>query len=641
MADRLADAVSPYLRSHSTNPVDWFAWGDEPFAEARRRDVPVLVSIGYSTCHWCHVMARETFSDPVIGARLLSGFVAVKVDREEHPEVDASYLAAAGAFTANLGWPLNVFVTPQGRAFYAGTYWPPAPTGGLPSFGQVLDAVSEAWTERRAEVEEGAAAIADAVRKSARPPAATELEHGRAEELLLAAVDELAGAEDRGFGGFGGASKFPVAPALLFLLERAAGGDGGALALARRSLDAISGRNLPSGRPVAALRDRVDGGFFRYATRRDWSDPHYERMLYDNAQLLVAFTRLAQLDSEARTAAIEVAEGIARFLIEVLERPRGGFAAGQDSESTVDGVRVEGGYFALDAVARAAQEAPTLDAKVLTGWNGLAIGALANAGFVLARDPWIAAARRAADLMLTGHRGPDGAFARASIQTASGEMRLSGAVATLEDYGMLASGLIDLAGATGEVRYAVVARELVDRCGAAAAAVTGTFAVPGGGDPVLAAQGTALEFDPSEGAYPSGLTAMARASYSLYLVTGFAGYRDAATRVIHRLLPLAAAAPVSYGAVLALASALTKPIRQLVVVGTNSRSALAAIARWVHGTGAISTAVTPLQANALAEAGFGLFAGRQREAAYLCRDFVCRLPLYDDDALLGALRDGR
>lgn len=639
MADRLADALSPYLRSHAANPVDWFPWSDEAFAEARRRDVPVLVSIGYSTCHWCHVMSRESFSDPVIAARLNSGFVAIKVDREEHPDVDASFLAAAGAFTGNLGWPLNVFVTPEGKTFFAGTYWPPTAVGQLPSFGQVLDAVTDAWTSRRTEVEQTADAVGDALRQSADRLSTSAADSEAVPERLVtdslaAAVDELAAYEDGEFGGFGGAPKFPVAPVLLFLLERAATGDRLALEIAGRALSAISGLDQPRERVIAALRDRIDGGFFRYATQRDWSDPHYERMLYDNAQLLVAFARLAQLDPAARQASCDVAEGIAAFLIEVMEQPEGGFASAQDSESTVGGRRLEGAYFALDAAARVAQDPPALDAKVLTGWNGLAIGALATAGFVLSRDPWITAARRAADALIARHLRVDGTLVRASLAG-----RISAANATLEDYGMLASGLLDLAAATGEVRYAVVARSLVDLVlvDQSRAFEGETFVVPGGGDPVLLSLGIALENDPSEGAYPSGLSSLARACTSLHLVTGHVSYRQAAERVIHQLMPVAAPRPVSFGATLAVASALAQPIEQLVVVSEDRHSPLAAVARSLFRSGAINTVLSPAQAAAFADAGFELFEGRQREAAYLCRNFVCRMPFDDASELAEAV----
>lgn len=630
MADRLADAMSPYLRSHATNPVDWYPWGAEAFAEASRRDVPVLVSIGYSTCHWCHVMSRESFSDPAIAARLAEDFVAIKVDREEHPDVDASYLAAAAAFTDSLGWPLNVFVTPEGQAFYAGTYWPPTPAGQSPSFVQVLEAVTDAWSSRRAEVEETARAVSAALREQAESLAGPVGDSRPCIDRLDAAVDELVAYEDGEFGGFGGAPKFPVAPVLLFLLERASGGDRKALALARRALAAISGQGLASHQSVTALRDRVEGGFFRYATRRDWSEPHFERMLYDNAQLLMAFTRLVQLDSDARETNIEIAEGIAGYLIEVMEQPEGGFASAQDSESIVDGVRREGTYFALGAVDRQGQVPPALDAKILTGWNGLAIGALATAGFVSRQAHWLAAARRAADVLIARHLRPDGTLLRASI-----DRRISNANATLEDYGMLASGLLELSTATGEASYALVGKALVDS--SLSAAGEGIFGVPGGGDPVLTAQGTAIEHDPSEGAYPSGLSAMARASASLYLLTGDRQYREASERVIAQLMPLAARRPVSFGETLAVASALSQPIEQLVVVSSDPNSELADVARARFRSGRVTAVVTPAQAMAFAAAGFELFVGRDQDAAYLCQDFVCRLPVMDPAQLSNVL----
>jgi uncharacterized protein YyaL (SSP411 family) len=626
MADRLRDAVSPYLRSHADNPVDWYPWGVEAFAEAARRGVPLLVSIGYSTCHWCHVMARESFGDPVLAAFLNANFVPVKVDREEHPDVDASYLAAAGAFTENLGWPLTVFVTPQGKPFYAGTYWPPVAVGGQPSFRQVLVAVLDAWANRRDEVEDTAAAVTDALG----PPTTRVAGVLPGDAEFDAVVHALAEAEDERFGGFGGAPKFPVAPVVLFLIERAASGDAVALALARRTLRAIAGCDRPADGSVSALRDRAEGGFFRYATMRDWSDPHYERMLYDNAQLLSAYVRLGQLDPGGRPDIVDIVEGIAGFLLSVLERPDGGFASAQDSESVVDGIRVEGGYYRLDAADRLAQQRPAVDAKVLTGWNGLAIGALASAGFVLARTPWIDAARRAADAVIRRHLLPDGSVLRASV-----DGRPSAARATLEDFGMLAAGLLDLAAASGEARYAVVARDLVDR--SIAAGRSTPFGVPGGPDPVLVAHGTALEVDASEGAYPSGLSAMARATYSLYLLTGYARYREATTRTIEILAPLAVPHPVSFGAVLAVASAATRPIMQLLVVSDDRHSPLVAEARGLYRGGAVVSVVTRPQAAAFAAAGFGLFAGRQREAAYLCHHFVCRLPIADADELRRAL----
>ncbi|CAN5122825.1 thioredoxin domain-containing protein [soil metagenome] len=607
MPNQLRDAVSPYLRSHADNPVDWFPWSEAAFAEARARDVPVLVSIGYSTCHWCHVMARESFSDPQLAAYLNANFVAIKVDREEHPDVDASYLAAAGAFTSNLGWPLNVFVTPEGRAFFAGTYFPPVALPEHPSFRQALAAVTDAWTERRADVEQNAATIAQAL-------AAPVVSAGGSlptVDQLDAAVAELIEYEDAEFGGFGGAPKFPVAPALLFLLERAASGGAEALALADRTLTLMA---------ASDLRDPVEGGFFRYATLRDWSDPHYERMLYDNALLLQAYTRLEQLGGSGRA----IAEGIADFLLGVLRLPGGGFASAQDSESTVDGQRVEGGYYRLDSAARAAQTPPALDEKVLTGWNGLAIEALALAGTVFSRSDLVAAAGAAADYLIERHIQPDGTLLRASIGD-----RVSEARATLEDFGMLSGGLLQLAISSGEVRYAEVARRLVDGSIAAAGSDGAAFGVPGGADPVLSGQGLAIESDPSEGAYPSGISSMAAASNRLHLLTADSRYREASTRAIARVAALAVPRPVSFGMTLAVASTLLAPIGQLVVVTDVPDAAIATPAqRWYRG-GATSVIVTREQAAGFAAAGFELFEGRDREAAYLCEDFVCRLPVTD------------
>jgi len=611
MANRLASAVSPYLRSHAGNPVDWFEWGAEAFAEAERRQVPVLVSIGYATCHWCHVMARESFSDPDLAEYLNDNFVAIKVDREEYPDVDASYLAAASAFTSNLGWPLNVFVTPKAETFFAGTYFPPRAIDPHPSFFQVLTAVTDAWTERRDEVETNAAQIATALRGLGQQPSGAlpgDLEFSRV-------VTELVAYEDVTHGGFGSAPKFPVATVLHLLLDRGSLGDSGSQALAERTLAAMA---------ASDLRDGIEGGFFRYSTRADWSDPHYERMLYDNALLLGAY---------ARVGAHEVAEGVAQFLVRVMQRDAGGFASAQDSESTVDGERVEGGYYALSEDERAQQTPPAIDGKVLTGWNGLAIEALAASGSRLDRPEWIAAARRAADYLLDRHVLAD-RLVRVSI-----EGTLSEASATLEDYGMLANGLLELALATGEAHYAVAARSLVD------ATLTGApFAVPGGADPVLAAHGLALQADPSEGAYPSGISAMAAAAQRLYSLTADPRYREAARTAMELFAPLAVQRPIAFGAALGVMSALAADSTQLVVVAgeaSHEGEDVASVARAWQRSGALVAVVTSEQSRALAEAGFELFESRTSRAgestAYFCRDFVCALPVTDAASLLETL----
>ena len=603
MPNRLGSAVSPYLLSHADNPVDWYPWGADAFAAAAVRDVPVLVSIGYSTCHWCHVIARESFSDPELAAYLNAHFVSIKVDREEHPDVDASYLAAASAFTEQLGWPLTVFATPTGRAFYAGTYFPPIPAQGLPSFRDVLEAMANAWAEHRDDVLDTSARLAAALGAATGPAHSTNVLPTSAD--FDSVVGELLKFEDSEFGGFGGSPKFPVAPVLGFLLDRGDLGDERAAALDRRALRAMA--NSP-------LRDETGGGFFRYSTRRDWSDPHYERMLYDNALLLDAYSRIGDFD---------IATGIAHFLLTVLRLPEGGFASAQDSESTVDGRRVEGGYYLLDATARSRQTPPALDEKVLTGWNGLAISALASAGSRLGRPDWIDAATLAADRVSVDP------LVRARIGD-----RESAARPTLEDFGMLAEGLVRLALATGEVRFAVRARELVE-----STRVDEGFAVPGGPDPVLVAQGLVFENDPSEGAYPSGLSSITQAAVALDRLGGGGSLRRA---VIASLAPVASLAferPISFGSALGVLSRLGVPLRQLVVVSENRDDDLAVVARgWSAG---LAVVVTPAQSRAFAAEGFELFEARGdtngQPTAYLCENFACRLPVTDLSALVSLL----
>lgn len=597
--ERLAASTSPYLRAHAGNPVEWWPWSEEAFAEAARRDVPVLISIGYATCHWCHVMARESFSDPETAAHLNAGFVAIKVDREEHPDVDAAYLAAASAFTPSLGWPLTVFTTPDGAAFYAGTYYPPRPVHGVPAFREVLDAITDAWTQRRGEVQQSAAAVVAALTAD-RPTPSGSLPPG----ALDAAVQSLLDVEDTEFGGFGAAPKFPTTPVLAFLLEH---GSGPARDLARRTLAAMA---------ASPLRDPVEGGFFRYAVRRDWSEPHYERMLTDNAQLLACYAAIG----DEPTAA-----GIAEFLIRVLRVPDG-FASGQDSESDVDGVRVEGGYYALDAEARAAQPAPALDGKVLTGLNGIAIGALADAGVRFARPAWIATARKAAEAVLARHGS------RPPLRRASLDGKVSDAVATLEDYGGLAGGLLRLALATGEPRYAEIARDLVEACA--------DGAPPDGGDPVLAAHGLALPPEVSDGATPSGSALLADAALLLAALSGDDGHTRVAERAIASALALAPAQPISFGAALGIAARLARPVSQLVVVG-RGESALADVARRWGGPARVLAIVPEPAAEAFTAAGFELFAARTArdgaDTAYLCEHFVCDLPLTDPARLADRL----
>jgi len=595
--NRLGSAVSPYLRQHADNPVDWREWGPDAFAEARARDVPVLVSVGYATCHWCHVMARESFSDPEVAELLRRDFVAVKVDREERPDVDASLMASASAFTQQLGWPLTAFTTGDAQVFFAGTYYPPVPVGQVGSFRQVLAAVLDAWRERRHEVDANATAIAAAIRQGAEAEATAR--GGGADggdeprlptvDAIRAVTTQLAASEDTTYGGFGGAPKFPSTPLLEFLADVAADGDDAARALLERSLHAIRSTELTD----------ADGGVFRYATKRDWSVPHYERMLYDNAGLLAV-------------ADAEQARGIADFLRDTLRRDDGAFVAAQDSESTMDGRRVEGEWYRLPLDQRGRFDPPPLDDQVLTGWNGLAIRGLAIAGSRHGDDEMLAIARGAADAVLAAHVRDGHVVVRSSTPRGA-----SSAAPTVEDVGLFAEGLLELALVTGDVTLAEQARTIVDD------GLAGRFTV----DPVLAGAGTATGEQPQT-AIRSGTVALASAAVTLAALTGDDAYRDAAARLVADRASTGTERPLGHADALGVALALGRPSREVVVVASDPVDPMRAVTRDARRPGTVVARVTPDQADQWAEAGFELFAGRGAldPAGYVCHDRVCALP---------------
>ncbi|MCS6556338.1 thioredoxin domain-containing protein [Curtobacterium flaccumfaciens] len=602
--NRLGTSVSPYLRLHADNPVDWREWGPEAFAEARERGVPVLVSVGYATCHWCHVMARESFDDPEIGELLRRDFVSVKVDREERPDVDASLMASASAFTQQLGWPLTTFLTPDGHVFFAGTYFPPTPVGQVPAFRQILAAVLDAWTERRHEVDANASAIATAIRQGAVADATARSGEGGAGadpglpsvDTIRAVTSQLSQAEDTTYGGFGGAPKFPSTPLLEFLADAAADGDAEADGLLDRSLHAIRASELTD----------ADGGVFRYATKRDWSVPHYERMLYDNAGLLAV-------------AGAEQARGIADFLRDTLRRADGAFVAAQDSESTIDGRRVEGEWYRRPVAERAQLDPPPLDDQVLTGWNGLAIRGLAIAGAQHGDPELVALARGAADAVLAAHVQDGHVTVRSSTPRG-----VSSAPATVEDVGLLAEGLLELALVTGEISYATVARSLVDD------GLAERFDV----DPVLAAAGTATGEQPQT-AMRSGTVALASAAATLGALTGDEALRVAAARLVADRARTGTERPLGHADALGVALALQRPSREIVVVTSGTDDPMRAVAHRGRRPGTVVATTTPEQARDWAEAGFSLFEGRDvlDPAAYVCHDRVCELPSRSADAL--------
>ncbi|MFQ4147769.1 thioredoxin domain-containing protein [Arthrobacter sp. LAPM80] len=392
--NRLAGEPSAYLRQHAQNPVNWQPFDAAAFAESAARDVPIFLSVGYAACHWCHVMADESFQDPAIGAYLNEHFVAIKVDREERPDVDDAYMAATQALSGQGGWPMSVFLTPAGRAFYAGTYFPPRPVPGRPSFTQVLAAVHEAWTERRAEVEQTAGSLAETLSQplwkvgaapaspAAVPASGVELAVEAEEEFpdAVAAVAALGRAEDVLYGGFGQAPKFPPTPALEFLLRHAASG-----AETAEQARGLVGRTL--GAMVhSALFDQLCGGFSRYSVTADWSEPHYEKMLYDNAallQVLVHWIRLAQASDGGRASpdgdgpaplgvveARDAAVALISWLMAEMRLPGGAFASSLDADTVIDGAHFEGASYRWTMAELQSAARETVAREVAAGGRG-------------------------------------------------------------------------------------------------------------------------------------------------------------------------------------------------------------------------------------------------------------------------------
>jgi uncharacterized protein YyaL (SSP411 family) len=656
MANQLASATSPYLLQHKDNPVDWWQWGPDALAEAERLSRPILLSIGYAACHWCHVMAHESFEDDEVAAVLNRGFVAIKVDREERPDIDAIYMSATTAMTGRGGWPMTCILTPAGEPFFCGTYFP------KPSFLQLLSGVSEAWTNRRHEVLASGSQIVEALRSSTTvgaPAHVGTIELERAEELLSSSYDWTN-------GGFGGAPKFPPSMVLEFLLRHwGRTGSERALLMAEGTCEAMA---------RGGMYDQLAGGFARYSVDSGWVVPHFEKMLYDNAQLLRVYLHLWR--ATGSPLAERVSRQTADFLLRDLGTAEAGFASALDADADgvegltyawtprkivdvlgeVDGRRAaallevtgsgtfEHGSSTLqlrlepedslwwDAIrqrllaARRLRPQPARDDKVVTGWNGLAIAALSEAGVLLGEPAYLAAAQQCANFLVDVHL-VDGRLRRASRRGVAGA-----AMGVADDYGNLAEGLLALHQATGQPRWLAAAGDLLD------VALT-HFADQRGGFFDAADDAEELFTRPrsaADNAEPSGQAALSGALLTHSALTGSPGNRQSAEAAVAAAAGLAAHDPRFAGWTLAVAEAIAAGPRQVAVVGNGLQAAeMLRVARASASPGLVIAHGSP------DEPGVPLLADRPLVdggvAAYVCRGFVCDLPVTTPEELSAAL----
>jgi len=652
---------SPYLLDHVDNPVDWWEWTEEAFAEARRRDVPIFLSIGYSACHWCHVMAHESFEDPKLAEVLNAGFVSIKVDREERPDVDAIYMDATIALTGHGGWPMSVFLDHQGRPFYAGTYFPPQPRHGMPSFGQLLEALSQAWSQRRGEVEGAGERITEALRKR---ELVTPMAPPPDDTVLARALEALDRDFDERHAGFGGAPKFPPSMALEFCLREAARtGDARALRMAERTLEAMA---------RGGMYDQLGGGFARYSVDAAWVVPHFEKMLYDNALLLRVYAHWWRMSGSA--LAERVVRATAGFLLREMRTDQGAFAAALDADSEgvegkfyawspallvqalgeVDGTWAAEQLFVTDEgtfehgwstlqlhsdpadwrrweriqvallQARAERVRPTRDDKVVAAWNGLAIAALADAGVLLGEPRWVQAAVEAAAVIVDVHLrvDPDGRY---RLLRTSRDGRVGTNDGVLADYGDVAEGFLALYQATGVQSW-------LERAGGLLEAAVAHFADGQGGFFDTSDDAPALvrrPRDPGDNAEPSGWFATANACLTYAALTGRGDLRQVAERALGLVSEMAGRAPRSVGWGLATASALLAGPLELAIVGADDTPGmpdLLAEARRVTSPGAV-IAFGPVGTTVPLLRDRPVLQGRA--TAYACRGFTCLQPTTD------------
>ena len=672
-ANRLADETSPYLLQHAHNPVDWYPWGPEALGRARAEDKAILLSIGYAACHWCHVMERESFEDDETAALMNEHFVSIKVDREERPDLDAIYMDAAQAMTGSGGWPLTAFLLPDGKPFFAGTYFPPVPQHGLPSFRQVLTGIAEAWHDRRGELVTQGADIAEHIARAGQLSGSRE---PLTELVTRSAFSRLHQTFDSERGGFGGAPKFPQPMSLEFVLRCAVRGWEPATQIVTTTLDRMAD---------GGIYDHLGGGFARYSTDAEWHVPHFEKMLYDNAQLARLYTRAWQLtrDDRYRRVAIETLE----YLLREMQHPEGGFFSSQDADSE----GVEGKFFAwswdelvehvgpavaacfgatpegnwegtnvlwrpvsiADVAAKAvlpveelaAQVAdarntlfeiretrvrPATDDKVLTAWNALAIGALAEAGRVFGEEAFVNAAVRCADFILTNLRDDHGRLLRSWRNGSAGRPGFA------DDYAVMAAACLTLYETTFEVRWFEQTVSLADE-------LLRLFRDDErGGFFQTSSDAEVLVLRPKElydNATPSGNSVAAEVLLRLALLTGDAGYENAGLSALRLVREAMAGAPTGFGHALCALDLYVGPAHEVAIIGDPARDATRALAAEVTNTVYRPNVVLAVAgpADERSTTAVPLLRDRTmlegRPAAYVCRRFTCKLPVTDPASL--------
>jgi uncharacterized protein len=677
--NRLAGETSPYLLQHAHNPVDWYPWAPEALERARREDKPILLSIGYAACHWCHVMEAESFEDPETAALMNEHFVSIKVDREERPDVDAIYMDAVQAMTGGGGWPLTAFLTPDGEPFYAGTYFPKEDRHGLPSFRKVLTAIADAWQNRREEVARQGKHVVDAIE---RPSEAAASADPLTDNVLGSAFGVLPGAFDHRWGGFGGAPKFPQPMTLEFLLRCHLRGYDDALDMVRTTLDRMA---------AGGMYDQIGGGFHRYSTDAMWHVPHFEKMLYDNAQLARLYTRARQVtgDESYRRVATETCD----YLLREMRHPDGGFFSSQDADSEgVEGkffvwsyddvVSVGGKAVAMafgatpdgnwegtnvlwrpypveavadelgidpDALQRNVDEAqpklfeirekrvrPATDDKVLAAWNGLAISALAEAGRVFGRPEYIDAAVRAADFILTRLRGDGGRLLR------SWRAGRAGRPGYADDQALMAEACLTLYETTFDLRWFEEARSLADEL------LRLFWDRDRGGFFQTGSDAEALVIRPKElfdNAVPSGNSAAADVLQRLALLTGEDEYERAGVSALRIVRDQMAALPTGFGHALSALDLYVSRVPEVAVIGDPTASQTKQLVDEVTTKRFLPNHVLAIAApdDRRSQETVALLRDRvpadDTSTAYVCERFVCKLPASTPDELAAQLID--